>query len=282
MNQTYKDFETILIDDGSTDRTCEYAKMMIENDDRFILIGTYNCGQSTARNLGLKVASGEFVAFLDADDSYNSDFLKNGLLSFNTNVDVVSFLFPGFNGMIVSGEVSKDYFIESMFMGRIGTVVWNKIFRKNVLKTVTFPDGEVHEEIAFFQDLFPHINTCKIINEDEYNYRTVRDGNTNSTFNEKRFVAVKHQLNFIDWLKSENYIKAYSAVVVNLLIFIKNYIYQLNDSKGVFALKAKRTFNYVFFNYINVKTILIHKKAFINILGFKLRMIFRGGTFVKK
>ena len=74
LAQTHPEFELIVVDDGSTDTSADIVKSL--NDHRIKLIQQENCGVSKARNAGLKNASAEWVAFLDADDEYEPDFLK--------------------------------------------------------------------------------------------------------------------------------------------------------------------------------------------------------------
>jgi glycosyltransferase involved in cell wall biosynthesis len=68
QNQTYKDWECLLINDGSTDRTEEICKNWVEKNERFLYFYTTNKGVSNARNIGLKAATGDFIQFLDGDD----------------------------------------------------------------------------------------------------------------------------------------------------------------------------------------------------------------------
>jgi len=278
MKQSYSNFEVIMINDGSTDSSLNIVKKLIKNDDRFILRSTVNMGQSHARNIGLKMARGEFIAFLDPDDTYENDFLKRGIEEFDDKTDIVSYMYPNKNLLNVNGSVSKDKFISLMFLGKIGTVVWNKIFRKSRLKNVFFPDGEVHEEVFFFLKLMPNLRKCKIINDSLYNYRVQRKGNTNSTFNVDRLYVVHHQIDFINWLSSMQYSEAYSAVTINLLIFLRNYInvakQWLNDSNSYESYKeAKLKFNYVFDKYVNFGVFNRHKKTFFRMLFFKCKLI---------
>lgn len=77
LNQTYSDFELILVDDGSTDRTCEIIKDYQGKDARIKYFYKENGGVSSARNLGLQKATGDFVSFLDSDDLWDKRFLES-------------------------------------------------------------------------------------------------------------------------------------------------------------------------------------------------------------
>ena len=77
INQTYKDFELLLIDDGSKDRSIEIGKSLLENSDvKYRIITQENSGVSAARNMGIREASGEYITFLDSDDYIDSRFIE--------------------------------------------------------------------------------------------------------------------------------------------------------------------------------------------------------------
>ncbi len=77
INQTCKEFEFLLIDDGSKDRSIEIAKSLLENSDiNFKIITQENAGVSCARNRGINIASGEYITFLDSDDYIDSRFVE--------------------------------------------------------------------------------------------------------------------------------------------------------------------------------------------------------------
>ncbi|RYY08339.1 MAG: glycosyltransferase family 2 protein [Sphingobacteriaceae bacterium] len=79
LNQTYSDWEMIVIDDGSKDNGPEIVKGYIKNDQRIKLVAQVNGGSAAARNNGIRRATGQYIALLDADDTWNSDFLEKQL-----------------------------------------------------------------------------------------------------------------------------------------------------------------------------------------------------------
>lgn len=93
-NQSYTEWEAILVDDGSTDRTAEIIKETIKNDSRCIYIYQENKGVSSARNKALESVSGEYVTFLDSDDELTPNCLKNIVQWFEQyDVDIIQFPF---------------------------------------------------------------------------------------------------------------------------------------------------------------------------------------------
>jgi glycosyltransferase involved in cell wall biosynthesis len=85
MNQTYNDWECIVINDGSADNTNEIANEWLSRDDRFKYIEIDNGGLSNARNTGIRIARGEFILPLDADDKISKDYIELAISEFNND-----------------------------------------------------------------------------------------------------------------------------------------------------------------------------------------------------
>ena len=77
QNQTFKNFELIIVNDGSTDKSKEIAESFCDKNENFILINQENEGPSVARNTGLKVCKGDYIGFMDSDDSLEPEFLES-------------------------------------------------------------------------------------------------------------------------------------------------------------------------------------------------------------
>lgn len=269
--QTYDNFEVIMVDDGSTDISGFIAKSFSATDSRFKYYRTENKGQSHARNIGLTKATGKFIAFFDPDDSLEKNFLEKLVLQMNENIMIVSYLFPSAKLGKCNRKITVDDFFSKMFSGTIGTVVWNKLFRKEILKNVKFPEGQVHEEINFYRQLLSVVHDYQIliINDNkEYNYRVDRPGNTTSTFDSKQIIGAKDAQKLVGDLRKSGKKKSIPVVQLNTLIFLKIYLQRSIDND--YKEDAKNMFNSLYLETDKLKCFLIDPFMTVSVVKFKL------------
>ncbi|RYL92710.1 glycosyltransferase [Sporolactobacillus sp. THM7-4] len=158
MNQTFKNIEIILVDDGSTDasgKMCDYFQLM---DNRIVVIHKENGGLSSARNAGIKRAKGIFVGFVDSDD-WISETMYENLLSLTNkyDADVSECRFINVNKKTDLKKVIEQpesvltfnhddalrlHFQNALFY----SVVWNKLYKKELFNGIEFPEGKIHED----------------------------------------------------------------------------------------------------------------------------------------
>ena len=131
-NQSYTDLEIIIINDGSNDNTSKIAKQIESKDNRVIYVEHENKGVSYSRNKGLDLATGEYIVFVDCDDTIQIS--KN-------NLDIVS---CGYTDISIYGTIklndfyignsmlNKDEFINNIFKG-VGGTLWGKIFKTEII-----------------------------------------------------------------------------------------------------------------------------------------------------
>lgn len=115
-DQTFKDFECIIVDDGSTDNSKEIIKKLIENDNRFQLFCNTNHGLSFSRNFGIKLANTEFVLPLDSDDYIEKDYIKRIIEYFNQHPETTLFygkwFFIGYNADYMNFKLGNLHYID--------------------------------------------------------------------------------------------------------------------------------------------------------------------------
>lgn len=149
--QTYKNWELILIDDGSPDRSGEICDEYAEIDGRVHVIHKSNEGQSAARNDGLDVISSDYVTFLDSDDFWHPDYLKDMMsLMLCYNADIVQCKYVwGYDN--VFPNVSNKEFIrivtgkEALYMDICNVLVWGKVYKASLFEGIRMPVG-IHNE----------------------------------------------------------------------------------------------------------------------------------------
>lgn len=182
INQSYKDIEIIIIDDGSPDgcgQICdEYGKL----DDRIIVCHTENHGVSAARNLGISLSSGKYIGFVDPDDWIEPDMYKallNGIEDANADVCMMGFVNDeGDNSSHIMPEKSvcdRSTSLVALLEGRINSFVWNKLFRKELFNKVLFPVGKQYEDVYIMHRVLSESETIAIIPDCLYHYRIRKD-----------------------------------------------------------------------------------------------------------
>ncbi len=207
FNQTYKDFEVIVVDDGTEDNS-----MDIVNKYDVIVVKEKNSGLSTARNNGVKKAKGEYLLFVDSDDYLEKDLLKNINDNLSDNPDVLRFQikevdedketnyneegFDTTNGADAFNKISKYHYIENAWAYAIN----RKYYLDNNYK---FKDGSYHEDFGLIPLVIIKANTVKSISYIGYNYRQRNNSIMNNNDYEKTKKKVKDFLNHYKYLIKE-------------------------------------------------------------------------------
>ena len=152
LKQTYKNFEVITINDGSTDKSLDIIKEMSEKDNRFIFVDTENGGVSRARNLGVKIATGKYIQFIDADDTIHPTMIEKmvGLIeNNNAELAVCRFTHPYFKSYVKNDiyDLTNKRDLLRICQDPFALVVpWNKMWRRDAFTEL------FDEEVKFSED----------------------------------------------------------------------------------------------------------------------------------
>lgn len=201
VNQTYRDLEIILVDDGSPDNCPAMCDEWAKKDDRIKVIHKENGGLSSARNAGLDVALGEFITFADSDDYlYNQSFeyMLNAIQEYEADIAMCSTVSIDHKGNLISKNdlnrnavYSAEEIVEN-FVIPLNTSVWNKLFRSDCIANYRFPNGKVHgEDLVFITKLISAKTRLVTTDYIGYCYKKNPNSITNSDFSEKRFDEVE-------------------------------------------------------------------------------------------
>lgn len=179
--QSYTDWEAIFVNDGSTDSSRLILEEAAKKDKRIKIFSQNNQGAAVARSLGMDKASGEYIAFLDVDDTLNKDFLQimmNGFDNENTDIVTGTFKIVAENGAIIKrkqikpGYMTGKEYLKKVLCGYYGWELWGKIFRKRLFnKKPVSPKGlRIGEDAYVFMQIVSNAIFVKIQNTALYNY----------------------------------------------------------------------------------------------------------------
>lgn len=241
VNQNYKNLEIILVNDGSTDNSVEICKKYSEKDSRILIVNQQNKGVGEARNHGIDVATGDFISFVDSDDTMDENFYNElTATQIVTNADIVvanvkcigdnNHFFPYGNNNL-SKLYNKEEFIKLLLNFKIGNAVWGKLFKKERIQDLKFKDIKINEDFIFFWDVVNKSVNFSINFNVYYNYYI----NTNVSLTKKKFT--KENMSMIEHidnvLKDVNFsypnlkndaINYYNACLLHNLILYYNYL----------------------------------------------------------
>ena len=202
MNQTYKQLEIILVDDGSKDMSGSICDEYVKKDDRIKVIHKENGGLSSARNAGIQAATGKYIMFLDSDDfleEYACEILYNEIESRNLDYVMGNYIYTTSEGkkweypmfpVKDSFEVSLQDYKKSFFV--MNSVVVNKIFKREFIQknNFKFVEGAIAEDAIFCSSCYTKSPKSYFLNKIMYNYRQ-NDTNTSISTNCNKLYFLK-------------------------------------------------------------------------------------------
>lgn len=174
INQSYKQLEIILVNDGSTDSSGIICEKYATNDKRVIIKHIKNSGSSVARNEGLDIATGEYIAFVDSDDYINTDMFSQMVEALEEyNLDFVE-ITP--NHLLNKNLIDKKLYIEdrvtaiNRILKTTAFSVWRRLYRKDLVSEMRFIPGIIHQDVFFTMDVLNKIEKSGFINNTLYYY----------------------------------------------------------------------------------------------------------------
>lgn len=198
LAQTYVNLEIILVDDGSPDRCPAICDMYAQKDSRVRVIHQENAGLSGARNAGIEVAKGEYLAFVDSDDYVSENFIRvlYDLLK-ETGCAVSQCRFSYVHGEPLQDEANRDYQIYrgecllNRFYGpedeaTFFVVAWNKLYRRELFDRIRYPVGRIHEDEATTYRLFHEAKKLVYTRRSLYGYYMDNESSITAVFSRKR------------------------------------------------------------------------------------------------
>ena len=180
VNQTYRNLEIILVDDGSPDSCGVICEEYAAKDDRIVVIHQENAGLSAARNTGLDIVSGDYIAFVDSDDWIEPDmfeYLLNNAAAENAAITVCGRIEEYSDRSVVQSWPRREILqrIRAMEIllddGLMRNYVWDKLWKQELFEGIRFPVGRVMEDLAVTYLLFERADSVLCLPEVKYHYR---------------------------------------------------------------------------------------------------------------
>lgn len=197
-DQTYKNWELILVDDGSTDDSYAICNKYAGGDSRIRLFRRDKAGVSSARNYGINEAKGEYILFADSDDWLDKDMLEK-MLREGEGADMI--VCDAYNVTVKGKEQSISprnlwknegkHEVSNVYSEvlRISATLWNKLIKRDAIGNLRFEEDKTYgEDLIFMTKLMPAVKSAIIIPDHLYYYLTNREGNVISAKLDKRTI----------------------------------------------------------------------------------------------
>lgn len=209
-HQTYRDFEVIVVNDGSPDNSDKIVERFVSRDSRFKYYTKPNGGLSDARNFGMKYAKGDYIAFLDSDDYIDLDFYEKLMdRAFSTDADMVEadFIWEYDHKKVKDISKVKD---KKRILIDIRVVAWNKLYKRSLIKKlgVTFSKGLRYEDVDWCYKIVPYVKRFETVH-DTYVHYIQRSTSIANTQNEKVRDIYQILKNVIVYYKEKKLYKKY-------------------------------------------------------------------------
>lgn len=246
VNQTFTDFEAIVINDGSTDETLSLMREWEQKDSRFKVIDKQNEGVGKTRNLGLSLSSAPYVIFIDPDDYLHVEMLEKlykGIRSADASLAICEYYdcyeesseqfaisLPKFESNCICLTEHKE------ILCKINPAPWNKLIKKEILTTnqLLFPTDYRSEDLAFTMMLLSQCEKVALIHQPLYYYLANRINNVSSAYDERILHTLLALKAIIAYYKKVNKFQTFEdeleMVCINQVIYELQKVIHIKDS----------------------------------------------------
>lgn len=212
LAQSYKDFELILVNDGSTDRSTKICDSYQEKDSRICVIHTKNRGPANARNTGIRLSKGEYILFCDSDDTVEDKWCEHFIEAARPEMD--NCIFSGYKTMrddkcrkVIGDHIPTEYQIDDVVALEAGKRIgfpWNICYYGEVLRKnkILYPTDVIVEDLPFVLCYLSHMKYMTYTGHVDYNYHMYEQETQSKKYYADGFTRWKEKylatLQFID------------------------------------------------------------------------------------
>ena len=211
VNQTYKNLEIILVDDGSPDNCGAICDSWAEKDSRIKVIHKENGGGAQARNVGIEIAKGDFIAFADSDDFLLPDMyssLVDVLNKYACDIAECGY-YQGESGIISDIDDKNNVIIydtkqalcEHIKDKVCRQIVWNKVYKRTVIRDVRFVEGKFIDDEFFTYRVLGNAKKVAVISKKLYYYQQQSNSTMHQKFSVKRLDALDAKTDRVEYIE---------------------------------------------------------------------------------
>lgn len=282
VKQTYKNLEIILINDGSTDSSKNICIDYKRRDSRIVYIDNNNNGVSYSRNDGIKISTGKYITFIDADDYVSLTFIEDMIIEAqNDKYDlIISAYKEVYNNKIneekiknyscLKDDLRNDYYKLLKFL----KTPWGKLYKADIIKQhkIMFPEGFITSEDQIFNfKYFMYVKKYKFINRCNYFYIHQNSNSLSKLITYKAFKDnVKRLIIEKDFLMERNIIEKNKILSDDVVEIIKGYVFL--DNENSYSKYKKRM--EIIKKIIKGKYAFTSRKNYIILFCLKYNMLF--------
>ena len=201
VNQTYKNLEIILVDDGATDNSGKICDELVELDNRIKVYHKKNGGLSDARNYGVERATGDYIGFVDSDDYIDAEMYEKLYEAIKKeNVDVaecnLKIVYPEKTDLFTDQKYyqicnKQEYLEEYLKIEKIFGSACVRLTKADIARKLKFPVGKLYEDTYYAYDLIGIVDKYVIVDNPYYNYLMRENSITNAKFNPRIFDLIE-------------------------------------------------------------------------------------------
>lgn len=232
VNQTHKNLEIILVDDGSTDSSLEICRSWAKKDSRIVVLHKENGGQGSARNMALDIAKGDYIGFVDSDDWIEANMyevLYANLLKYDADISCCK----GTTVKNLDGKI-KVYNQPDIMLAHqtleIKQSPCDKIYKKDLFDDVRFPKSRAYEDCATIYKLLAKSKVVVDINLAYYHYELRENSTMTRAFDERKLYLITAYKEMYDFYK-ENYPQYADMVNVKLVGAVQYCVGEILNTK---------------------------------------------------
>lgn len=238
INQTYREFELIVINDGSQDKSGEICEQYAEEDERIIVMHQKNGGVSKARNVGIDFVlennRSEWIMFVDGDDWLHIDCLSKmyeAVSKDNTKIAVCEYITSNSSKCEFPDMGDVEVITPEKLLRRsqsLVTVIWGKLYHKSLFENIRFPVGKIREDAFITWKLIFQVKTLSMINSSLWVYFLKENSIMRSKWTTDHLDVIDAFEEKIDFFKSKGYEKAYIHTISSYVNCMAQLVENLN------------------------------------------------------